>query len=307
MKNKGFSLLRNSSIPLVVPHSMVKRSYYRKLRNNSSDEERKSVEKLTEWEKRDTRQETLHSVSEAKITLKKRIDGEDLVEEIKFRRKHKSYLPDINSKKILPVIKSIKQRQSKKEIQETFRERCRYFRLFEEDLHHTYEELMKKLTNIKLKRDLLREECCEIKRSAVIINENYEKLRENLGIYESKGRAKFTQEELTIWMNRREKMREELKQLEKKKIETAVQVKEETDKRAVILEEIDNESKELRKKIGMVKATQTKHYYELLKEGSDTRSEGLKWIVIALWKVGETVTFDHFPKFLDEESSQFLS
>jgi hypothetical protein len=38
-----------------------------------------------------------------------------------------------------------------------------------------------------------------------------------------------------------------------------------------------------------------------LKEGKDTRSEGLGWIVDRLWALGQRVNLHHFPEFIDEE------
>lgn len=48
------------------------------------------------------------------------------------------------------------------------------------------------------------------------------------------------------------------------------------------------------------------HYKKVLKEGKDLRSEGLCWIIKAIWGIGETVMFSYFPNFLDEKCVKFL-
>lgn len=66
--------------------------------------------------------------------------------------------------------------------------------------------------------------------------------------------------------------------------------------------ELDNKTKELREKLREVHRKQVEHYKGLLAEGVDTRSEGLAWVVQALWRLGEKVEVEMFPRFLDLES-----
>ena len=47
-------------------------------------------------------------------------------------------------------------------------------------------------------------------------------------------------------------------------------------------------------------------YCRLLKDGKDARSDGLRWVIKALWKMDEPVPISAFPKFLDDESAHFL-
>lgn len=305
-RSAPFAYFRNTSMPVIVPHSLTKRKAQRIFSRNSSDEEKQAVEKLNDWEKHDIKLENFQSISEAKITLKKRIDKEDIVEEIKLKRKHKSKLPDINSHKLLPVIKSIRDRQSKKESEENFKERCRYLRLFEEDLNNTCKELSKDLNQVKHERDALREDCVKIKKALTIYIEETEKLKEALSQYENRPRVKISQEELAAWMSHRDLMREDLKKRELGKAKVQDEVSAEVLKRHQKLTELDEKSKDLRKKLNIVKFTQIKHYLSLLKEGKDVGSEGIQWIVIALWKNGETVSVENFPSYLDEDAIHFI-
>jgi hypothetical protein len=47
-------------------------------------------------------------------------------------------------------------------------------------------------------------------------------------------------------------------------------------------------------------------YMKILRQGLDVREEGLKWVIKCLWELEESIPLSIFPKFLDEESSQFI-
>ena len=48
------------------------------------------------------------------------------------------------------------------------------------------------------------------------------------------------------------------------------------------------------------------HFLELLKEGDDTRNEGLSWIIKEIFYLGKNVLISYLPKFLDEQGIAFL-
>ena len=49
-----------------------------------------------------------------------------------------------------------------------------------------------------------------------------------------------------------------------------------------------------------------KHYLNLLKEGKDTRAEGLSWIIKEIYLLGKNVLLSFLPEFLDEAGINFL-
>ena len=51
---------------------------------------------------------------------------------------------------------------------------------------------------------------------------------------------------------------------------------------------------------------QVEHYYEVLQLGIDTRQEGLKWIVKALWTLGENIKISKLPSYLDAQAINFV-
>ena len=48
------------------------------------------------------------------------------------------------------------------------------------------------------------------------------------------------------------------------------------------------------------------HYLRLLKEGEDSRSDGLSWIIKEIFSLGKNVLISYLPKFLDEYGIAFL-
>lgn len=48
------------------------------------------------------------------------------------------------------------------------------------------------------------------------------------------------------------------------------------------------------------------HYHLLLSEGTDTRNEGLVWIIKSIWNLGENVIISYMPDYLDEKCIDFL-
>ena len=48
------------------------------------------------------------------------------------------------------------------------------------------------------------------------------------------------------------------------------------------------------------------HYHKLLKDGRDTRQDGLRWVIRAIWSLRLIVMSSYLPVFLDEKSIAFL-
>ena len=65
---------------------------------------------------------------------------------------------------------------------------------------------------------------------------------------------------------------------------------------------LDQKFLKYKQHVQQVKDEQVNHYKSLLLQGEDTRSEGLQWIVKALWKLGDAVPTENFPQFLDDDA-----
>lgn len=72
------------------------------------------------------------------------------------------------------------------------------------------------------------------------------------------------------------------------------------------LEKAQEQRKNLRKLLKKAKRELINVYCRILKDGQDIRSEGLRWAIKALWAINEPVPVSAFPKFLDDDSAQFL-
>ena len=68
----------------------------------------------------------------------------------------------------------------------------------------------------------------------------------------------------------------------------------------------ETELHDLKKELTKIKDKLILHYHKLLFEAKDTRSEGLSWIIRALWKLKTNVLLSYLPKFLDKKSIEFL-
>ena len=68
----------------------------------------------------------------------------------------------------------------------------------------------------------------------------------------------------------------------------------------------ESELQDLKKELNKIKDKLIIHYHKLLFEAKDTRSEGLSWIIRAIWKLKQNVLMSYMPKFLDEKSIEFL-
>ena len=65
---------------------------------------------------------------------------------------------------------------------------------------------------------------------------------------------------------------------------------------------VDNLHSELKE----IKSNLLIHYHKQMLQGNDSRSEGLTWIIKAIWSLGSNVIMSYLPQFLDDTSIQFL-
>jgi hypothetical protein len=68
------------------------------------------------------------------------------------------------------------------------------------------------------------------------------------------------------------------------------------------LQDYDARVHQIKANLKLIKKTQITHFLQLLKDGIDTRNEGLAWIVKALWTLHLKVEAKLFPMFLDAEA-----
>ncbi|CAG9333938.1 unnamed protein product [Blepharisma stoltei] len=272
---------------------------------DSEDEERAAVEKL-DFQEKEGQLEFIRSLKEAQSTLQKRVAGQDLVEGHILERKYRNRLPTL-VKKITSVElqkHTTKQRMARKHEDEGFKDKCRYLKLYEDELEKAYEKLLNELKDVHKKREELRRECLDIKKQSVIFAGEIDKIKSQIAIQETKEvkKKKRSPEEFSEWMSYKAKLKELLSKRQEEAAKVNSSIGEEISKRAEPLQLLDSQSTQLRKQMGMVRDAQISHYLSLLKEGKDTRSEGLVWIVRSLWKLNQPVSPEMFPSFLDTDA-----
>ena len=69
--------------------------------------------------------------------------------------------------------------------------------------------------------------------------------------------------------------------------------------------QLESEIKVVKTEVEQIKQKLLFHYHNLLREGRDTRSEGLSWIIKAIWRLKKEVMPSFLPSFFDEELIQF--
>lgn len=114
---------------------------------------------------------------------------------------------------------------------------------------------------------------------------------------------KIKSKELDLFINK------EKAKLQKKKLITMEKLSKFNNKRDSILSKYNSceaELHNLKKELNKIKDELILHYHKLLFEAKDTRSEGLSWIIRALWKLKTNVLLSYLPKFLDKKSIEFL-
>lgn len=122
----------------------------------------------------------------------------------------------------------------------------------------------------------------------------------NLGKKTSSKKLKQVQLEQNKYLraeaDRKIKQIKETKQAAERQIEVGVYLKDSLKKD---LELSRFKATLLAKRLDEVQKTLVKYYLEILREGKDTRTEGLPWLVKAIWRLKSSVLISSMPSFLD--------
>ena len=125
-------------------------------------------------------------------------------------------------------------------------------------------------------------------------------IKDDLKTKEVKGFDNFV---LNIMQNQQKKEYENVKKHQYDKIHL---LKEELQKLNKIVNEIDSEIEENKKKEKVIVNRLMTFYKELLFKGKNVKKDGLVWIIKAIWNLGENVPMPFMPEFLDIDSIEYL-
>ncbi|CAG9332319.1 unnamed protein product [Blepharisma stoltei] len=268
--------------------------------------EKEAVASLEQWEQTRKGNDSLTTLSEAQEMLKRRLDHSDVVEQHLSIRKGKDKIPSRPSTQQTSHLHEF--RQSKKIEDEQFKERCRYYRLYEEDLSTLATNLENELKKCNEQRETYRKDCSEMREEMKAVSDELQNWKKELAETEKKEKMKLRrrQMEMAQFLSKKQNLREDTVRRESEAAIIIESITGEISKRMNWLRELDETSSDLRKKILQVKNAQIQHYTDLLLEGKDTRNEGLQWIVKVLWKLQYKISIENFPSFLDSDAVKFI-
>ena len=116
---------------------------------------------------------------------------------------------------------------------------------------------------------------------------------------DSKEAIFYTASQLQKEVLKREKDLENLKNENSSKLEKKENLKEKISEIKKEIHKVKNEANQINKRLIL-------HYHTLLSEGKDTRSEGLVWIIKAIWNLGNNVIMSYMPDYLDTKGIDFI-
>jgi len=215
------------------------------------------------------------------------------LDRILTQRKTKSLLPPL-------VRQSQAFRGSKLQTETTQREQARYAKIYEDEVKTKLKETETRLKSLLNERDSIREVNSALKTSLVpvIVREKEVNKLEEL----VKRRRNST---LNI-QSKSERSEKTVTRIEGKSDAEKAEIRQKMESNLVRIEELGRAVKAAKQLLRTIKAEQVQHYAGLLKAGIDTRSEGLSWVVRALWSLGRSTPFDVFPGYLEAETVKVI-
>jgi hypothetical protein len=175
-------------------------------------------------------------------------------------------------------------------------------------IHSEVAELKKQIRissdNLKHSQEKLADiEKHHIKQLKLIKQQETEEL---LFVDKNKVKKTFKQGEEGQYLMFKERIRQVKQEIHKQYQEEKEQCLYEMSKQEKVLETIKYERQKYKKQMREYKEEIYHLYLRILKEGRDVRTEGMRWVIKAIWRMGQYIPVSAFPKFLDEESIFFL-
>ena len=181
-----------------------------------------------------------------------------------------------------------------------------FYKQYEDDLGNAVQKFKIKLKETNQVREDLRAKISGLRQDLKENLDELEECKKELQKMEKQKKHIRGQGDAAKYFSRKMSMRGEVFKKEARYTEISEEIAVEMGKNSKIVESLDQECTMIRKEISIIRDAQIKHYSNLLKEGKDTRSEGLEWIVKALWKLKQNIEKSRFPIFLDEKSIECI-
>lgn len=283
-----------------VPRTIISRTHSS---GAISHHDRLQVEQLTDWSSHPT--SILNKTSEVTFTAQQ---SQSEVDRLILARRSKNTLPKApnTTESQVKHIEDLSYRRLLKKQTENFcREKSQLAKRYEEEMEKTAKELEMRLKEERKKAMELREEASKQRNIILQCKDSLKATKRALILTDSQEKPKnrsFRAEDVSKLIYKKSQQQAILFSKEE---ECRSQV--ELSKQAIVqlrdtAQLLDTQVSLLEKELETVRKTQFEHLTSMLKEGTDTRAQGLPWIIRRLWKAGQTVSADMFPAFLDDEA-----
>ena len=265
------------------------------------------VASLTQWNRTDLQNAANAKVIlEAEFALKNRMKYNEIDHFILDRKSKNVTLEGLVRSKSQSSFShvqeiTLKRMQRRAELQEQTTE-SKNARRYEDEMTENAEKLKKDIEIANNRREALRKSVTLLRtqlESAAEIMEKVRKYYVDEDQREKKKMRNLRPEDLAKVLSRKSVLQSELLIREKEYAETVTRKKQEISDSSHLARQIDTEIASLRLQLQASTTSQVRHYLKLLSEGRDTRTEGLTWIIIKLWGLGQAPELQHFPAFLD--------
>jgi hypothetical protein len=248
--------------------------------NPQKDSEILSVMNLDYWEGRHA-SDVKRTLDQARIDLNKKLNNEDLVELQKTRRQSLFKSSSTN---------------------DLTKQNARHIREFERTLIETYEEIHLKLSNSLEKRENLRKKLCEVKEEVYNFQKKLEKIPSQFAQPPSQKLLKKSGSDVASYLSQKLNIKEQINKLTSEYKQNIEMLQIEISCISRELSSCDQETSSARHEMKVAKNELVFHYSSLLKEGKDTRNEGLSWILKALKNLGKEIRKEMMPNDMDDKS-----
>jgi hypothetical protein len=177
-----------------------------------------------------------------------------------------------------------------------------FYKEFEDDLQKAHQNYQDQLDSMILKRQNMRSELSSLREELKQTQDDLENCKFELEKLERNKKILKKSGEAARYFSRKTTFREEIFKKESRCADIGQELSLEIKKNGKILETLDIQCAGARKELSLIRAALVDHYKQVLKEGKDSRSEGLQWVVQKLWALGEKVHKSDFALFLEDES-----
>lgn len=200
------------------------------------------------------------------------------------------------------IMEISKRRAEKQNLDQALKEHTKFSKRHEEDLAARAAELHAAFEEVTVQREVLRRKNTTLREQLTDAEITIKAVRVSSSRQETilKGKMKsLRSEDLSYVFSKRSACQLELVTKEREFQELVLSLNQEIEDNSEHTRDLDNQARDIRGRIRSLHSQQIDHYRKILHEGLDTRSEGLAWVVKALWKLGEKVQVNMFPAFLD--------